>query len=125
MDKLDNYEQKLLEGWEDVFKKGQLTLWIMLALKDGPKHMAEIKEFISKATNGSLTADDKSMYRSLRRYYDAELVDFKQEPGKGGPNFKIYSLNKVGRKILDEFTKRNILDVFFKPEIKSLIERSS
>ncbi|HEX5447751.1 MAG TPA: hypothetical protein VFW90_00940, partial [Candidatus Saccharimonadales bacterium] len=68
------------------------------------------------------TADDQSMYRALRRYYDTELVDFRQEPGKGGPDLKIYSLSDVGAKVLDHFTKRNILDVFFKPQIKSLIE---
>jgi PadR family transcriptional regulator, regulatory protein PadR len=124
MDELDKYEKKLLESWEDVYKKGQLTLWIMLALKDGPKHMAEIKQFIYKATNGSLSADEKSMYRALRRYYDTELVDFKQEPGKGGPDLKIYSLSGVGTKVLNQFTQRNILDVFFKQEIKSLIGRS-
>lgn len=123
MNRLDDYEKKLLEGWEDVFKKGQLTLWIMLALKDGPKHMSEIKQFIYQATNGTLSADDQSMYRALRRYYDTELVDFKQEPGKGGPDLKIYSLSEVGAKVLDNFTKRNILDVFFKQDIKILIER--
>ena len=123
MNRLDDYENKLLEGWEDVFKKGQLTLWIMLALKDGPKHMSEIKQFIYQATNGTLSADDQSMYRALRRYYDTELVDFKQEPGKGGPDLKIYSLSEVGAKVLDNFTKRNILDVFFKQDIKILIER--
>lgn len=121
MHDLDEYERKLLEAWEEVFKKGQLTLWIMLALKDGPKHMTEIKQFIYKATNGILSADDKSMYRALRRYYDTELVDFKQEPGKSGPDLKIYSLSSVGEKVLREFTKRNLLDVFFKPQIKKLL----
>src|SRR3972149_10320400 len=103
MDKLDKYEQKLLDGWEEVFKKGQLTLWIMLALKDGPKHMEEIKQFIHKATNGTLSADHQSMYRPLRRYYDAEMAVFVQEPGKGGPDRKVYSISEVGRKILNEF----------------------
>ena len=121
---LDTYEKKLLDSWEEVFKKGQLTLWIMLALKDGPKHMAEIKEFIICATNGNVTADDQSMYRSLRRYYDAEMVDFKQEPGKGGPDLKIYSLSNIGKNILEAFIKRNIWDVFFKPDIKSLLKRN-
>jgi DNA-binding PadR family transcriptional regulator len=122
---LDDYERKLLEGWEEVFKRGQLTLWIMLALKDGPKHMAEIKQFISEATKGTLSADDKSLYRALRRYYDTELVDFSNEPGRGGPELKVYSLTEVGRNVLAEFTKRNITDVLFKPSIKSLIERNS
>lgn len=121
MDKLDNYEQKLLDGWEEVFKKGQLTLWIMLALKDGPKHMTEIKDFIYKATNGNLTADDQSMYRALRRYYDTELVDFTQEPGKGGPDLKVYKITEVGLNVLKAFLKRNFIDVFYGQEIRSLI----
>lgn len=108
---LDSYEQKLLEGWEDVFKKGQLTLWIMLALKDGAKHMTEIKTFITKATKGTLSADDQSMYRALRRYHDAELIVFKQEPGKSGPDLKVYSLSSIGGKILNEFIDRNILPI--------------
>jgi PadR family transcriptional regulator PadR len=120
--KLDNYEKKLLEGWEEAFKKGQLTLWILLALKDGPKHMTEIKDFIHQSTNGSLNADDKSLYRALRRYYDTELVDFSSEPGKGGPDLKVYALTEVGDRVLDEFSKRNILDVFFKPDIEKLLK---
>lgn len=122
---LDTYEHKLLEGWEEVFKKGQLTLWIMLALKDSPKHMAEIKTFIQDITEGSLSADDQSMYRSLRRYYDAEMVDFKTEPGDSGPERKVYALTAVGKRVLHEFTSRNISQVFYKPAVKNLIERSA
>jgi PadR family transcriptional regulator PadR len=120
---LSKYEQKLLDGWEEVFKKGQLTLWIMLALKDGPKHMADIKQFIHSATNGTLSADDKSMYRALRRYYDAELLDFTTKSGNG-PDLKIYSLTKIGHKVLSNFIKRNITTVFYEPAIKQLIEES-
>jgi PadR family transcriptional regulator, regulatory protein PadR len=121
---MDNYEEKLLAGWEEVFKKGQLTLWIMLALKDGPKHMAEIKQFIAEATNGSLSADDQSMYRALRRYYDTEMVDFTQQPGKNGPDRKVYSLTQIGAEVLQNFIKRNITEVFYKPSLKQLIEGS-
>ena len=71
---LSKYEETLLEGWEDVHKRGQLTLWILLALKDGPKHMQKIKRFISDITSMSISADDKSMYRALRRFADAEIA---------------------------------------------------
>jgi len=123
MEELDDYEQKLLEGWEEVTKKGQLTLWIMLALKEGPKHMSEIREFIHTATSGALGADDKSLYRALRRYNEAEMVNFKTRPGTNGPDLKIYSLSRIGQKVLNQFIKRNFLDIFFKPDIKALLER--
>jgi PadR family transcriptional regulator, regulatory protein PadR len=120
---LDSYEQKLLTGWEEVFKKGQLTMWIMLSLKEGPKHMAEMKNFITKYTRGTLEADDQSMYRALRRYYDAELIDFTLKPGENGPDLKVYALSPIGHKVLEAFLTRNIRKVYYQPTIKQLIEK--
>ncbi len=121
MSDLGDYEQKLLEGWEDVHKKSQLTLWIMLALKDGPKHMAAIKQFITESTNGTLTADDQSMYRALRRYHDADLVSYREEPSESGPDLKVYFLTSTGKTVLRHFIQRNFKDVFYKPAIKDLL----
>lgn len=119
---LDKYEQSLLDGWEDVYKKGQLTLWILLALKDSPKHMADIKLFIEKATNNTLTADDKSVYRALRRYKAADMITFTTVPGNSGPDRKIYALSATGEHVLVAFCTRNITDVFFKSSTQKLIE---
>ena len=121
--KLDAYEQKLLYGWEEVFKKGQLTMWILLALKEGPKHMAEIKVFIENMTKETVSADDQSMYRALRRYYDAEMLRFELEPGESGPDRKTYSLSKIGLKVLDAFLKRNVINIFYQPKVRALIEK--
>jgi PadR family transcriptional regulator, regulatory protein PadR len=122
---LDKYEQKLLQAWEDVHKQGQLTLWIMLALKDGPKHMAEIREFILRATNSRISADDKSLYRALRRYHDSELVEFSEQASpSGGPDRKIYSLSVIGNKVLSEFLQKNVIEVFYNADNRKLIERS-
>lgn len=120
---LDNYEQKLLDGWEEVYKKGQLTLWILLALKDRPRYMPDIKQFIDDATNRTLSADDKSMYRALRRYADAELVCFTTEPGDSGPDRKVYELTLTGKKVLGEFLDRNLTKVLFKPSLKKLLSK--
>jgi DNA-binding PadR family transcriptional regulator len=118
------YARELLEGWEEVFKKGQLTLWILLALKDGPKHMAEIKRFIDESTNGTVTVDDQSMYRALRRYYETELADYATAPGHG-PDRKVYRLSALGERVLRQFVRRNIIDTLYKPSIRALIERDS
>ena len=117
------YAEKVLEGWEDVYKRGQLTFWVLLALKDGPKHMAEIKSFIDQATNQAFSVDDMSMYRALRRYYEAELTDYDSVPGNG-PDRKIHRLSPIGESVLQRFVRRNVVNVLYKPEIKSLIERS-
>lgn len=125
MKALTPYEATLLAGWEDVFKKGQLTTWIMLALLDGAKHMSQIKEFIETATDNIVTADDKSMYRALRRYHDADLVEYQTQPGNGGPDRKIYTLTPSGSAVLAHFLHRNIVQIFYKPQIQALIERST
>jgi PadR family transcriptional regulator, regulatory protein PadR len=120
---LEDYEQQLLDGWEDVFKKGQLTLWIMLALKDGPKYMEEIKTFILSSTHGNLIADDQSMYRALRRYKDVEMVKYQTSPGQKGPDRKVYKLTTVGLNVLNAFVHNNITEVFYQPHIEALIRK--
>lgn len=121
MARLTKFEETLLAGWESVYKMGQLSLWLMLALKDGAKHMAQIKRFISVHAN-SLTADDKSIYRALRRYHKAGLVAFETAPNASGPNLKVYDLTDTGRHVLDHFLARNVR-IFYKPAIRNLIEK--
>ncbi len=119
---LNNFEQTLLDGWEDVYKKGQLTLWILLALKDGPKHMVSIKEFILDTTSSLVEADDKSMYRALRRYYDVGMVDYYMEPNSGGPDRKVYQLTQTGKRVLQTFVSRNILGLLMDPRVTALLK---
>ncbi len=122
MQKLTKYEQALLDGWEAIYKMGQLSLWVMLALKHGAKHMAQIKSFIHEACEGALTVDDKSIYRALRRYHKAELVRFDTQPNPSGPDLKVYSLTKTGERVLEHFLARN-LRILYKPNVHELIEK--
>ena len=122
MQQLTRYEQTLLEGWEAVYKMGQLSLWLMLALKDGAKHMAQIKQFIAENCDGVLTADDKSIYRALRRYRKSELVQFNSVANPTGPDLKMYSLTATGEHVLNHFLARNI-GILYRPNIRLLIER--
>ncbi len=105
---LTSYEQQLLDGWEEIYKRGQLTLWILLALKNGPKHMSAIKEYIGMQTANVVSADDQSMYRALRRYHQADLIAFTSEHVSGGPDRKIFTLTATGHHVLDRFIERNI-----------------
>lgn len=98
-----------------------MTLWIFLALAESPKTTAEIKAYVESATKGTLTADDKSLYRSLRRYYDAEMVNFVSRPSSKGPATKLYSLSDIGRHLLGRFVRRNIRILITNPQIKEII----
>ena len=41
---------ELLNAWEETYKKGQLTFWVFLSLKENNKCVEEIKEFVAEET---------------------------------------------------------------------------
>ncbi len=123
MQNLNDYERTLLAGWEEVHKKGQLSLWILLALKDGAKYMGRIKNFIADASNQTILPDDRSMYRALRRFNDSELVEYELMPKTGGPDLKIYQLTLTGEHVLRAFIDRNISSIFYKVANRTLIKK--
>ncbi len=123
MEQLNDYTHKLLSGWEDVHNQGQLSLWILLSLKDGAKYMGLIKEFIVDATHQILVPDDKSVYRALRRFRDAGLIKYELLPTTGGPDRKMYSLTEAGALVLQTFLERNIIGILYQPKIRKLIEK--
>lgn len=119
---IEQFERKILSTWEEVYKKGQLTLWLLLAFKESPKDMSSTKTFITESTDNSLTADDMSMYRALRRLVQMKLIDFTEEDSsRGGPNRKVYKLSDTGKRVLSQFVKKNIAEIYYKPNIKKLI----
>ena len=74
----DKQFEELLFAWEETYKKGQLTLWIFLALKDGKKYVDEIKAFVEDASNQSMTCEEQSLYRNLRKYQHIGVVDYER-----------------------------------------------
>ena len=108
MDQDQSYKMELLKSWEDTYKKGQLTFWLLLGLRDKSLYVSEIKEFIESATNKTITCEEQSIYRSLRKYYDLEIVDYELRQGNKGPDRKYYFLTKIGKDLLRDFTERNI-----------------
>jgi PadR family transcriptional regulator PadR len=114
------YEDKLLVQWEDVYKKGQLTLWILLSLKDGPKYVEQILQFMTEVTEGNFGCDEQSLYRSLRKLYEVEIVDFEAQKSEKGPDKKVYLLSPLGGRLLERFLERNF-KMFSSKALKKLI----
>ena len=114
------YKSNLLASWEETYKKGLLTFWMLLSLRDNRLYISEIKEFIKTSTNGTISCEDQSIYRSLRKYYHLEIVDFELREGNKGPNRKYYFLTSMGKELLQDFTSRNIA-IFLNNEVSDLI----
>jgi len=120
MEEKDKMHEELLNAWEETYKKGQLTLWIFLALKEGPKYVNELQETIERFSNGTIRAEEQSLYRTLRKFYHLKMVDFSSGKGHKGPDRKYYHLTPLGQSLLQSFIERNIL-LFFEDPLKELL----
>jgi PadR family transcriptional regulator PadR len=106
----------LLEQWESVYKKGWLTFWLLLLLRERPMYVFEMGEALADVSQGTVTADDKSLYRALRRFEAMGLVESTWRPSEVGPRRRYYHLTELGVELLRRFTQRNIL-IFQHPSI--------
>lgn len=117
----DQQFKELLTAWEETYKKGQLTLWIFLALKDGKKYVDEIKSFVEEASNYTMTCEEQSLYRNLRKYQHIGVVAYETGKGNKGPERKYFYLTDLGDDLLKQFVNRNI-NLFFNEKIKNLLK---
>jgi PadR family transcriptional regulator PadR len=106
----------LLDQWESVYKKGLLTFWLLLMLHERPMYVFEMGETLADVSQGAVTADDKSLYRALRRFEAMGLVRSTWQSSEVGPRRRYYRLTDLGIGVLRRFTQRNIL-IFQEPPV--------
>ena len=99
----------LLDQWESVYKKGLLTFWLLLLLHERPMYVFEMGQELDSVSQGTINADEKSLYRALRRFEAMGLVQSSWQPSDVGPRRRYYHLTELGTELLRRFTRRNIL----------------
>jgi PadR family transcriptional regulator PadR len=99
----------LLEQWESVYKKGLLTFWLLLLLDERPMYVFEMGQELDSVSQGTISADEKSLYRALRRFEAMGVVESTWQPSDVGPRRRYYTLTDLGVDLLRRFTERNIL----------------
>lgn len=101
---LTSAEQTLLSSWEEIYMRGHFTFWVLFAIRSGNDNAQDITRFIQgRATN--VQVNEQSLYRALRRYHDAGLVDVSRGITK---KHKKYHLSSEGEHVLAAFISRNI-----------------
>ena len=106
----------LLDQWESVYKKGLLTFWLLLLLHERPMYAFEMGQELDAVSRGTTTADEKSLYRALRRFEAMGLVESTWQPSDVGPRRRYYHLTGLGTDLLRRFAQRNIL-IFQEPSV--------
>ncbi len=111
----------LLDQWESVYKKGLLTFWLLLLLNERPMYVFEMGQELDSVSQGTINADEKSLYRALRRFEATGLVQSSWQPSDVGPRRRYYHLTELGTELLRHFARRNILR-FQEPAVASRLD---
>lgn len=110
----------LLTKWEETYKKGLLSFWILLLLYERPSYPYEMSAEVAKISQGSISVDDNSIYRALNRFEAVGIVKSELQQSNTGPQRRYYSLTNKGKTLLIEFIQRNI-QVFETPFVSERI----
>lgn len=110
----------LLKKWEEAYKKGLLSFWLLLLLHGQPAYAYGLAEDILELSQGTVNADAQSIYRALNRFQAMGLVKSELQESKIGPQRRYYRLTEKGTALLFKFIRRNIL-VFEAPAVKERI----
>ena len=117
----DNLEA-LLTQWEETYKKGLLSFWLLLLLAQRKAYPYEMKGAIAEISQYTISAEENSIYRALKRLAQSGIVDSEVQQSKNGPNRRYFFLTDLGWQLLDRFITRNI-QVFQHPEVADLIQQ--
>jgi DNA-binding PadR family transcriptional regulator len=110
----------LLNKWEETYKKGLLSFWILLLLHERPTYPYEMSAEVSKISQGTISVDDNSIYRALNRFEAVGIVKSELQQSSTGPQRRYYSLTPTGKTLLIEFIRHNI-QVFETPSVSERI----
>jgi DNA-binding PadR family transcriptional regulator len=110
----------LLSKWEETYKKGLLSFWILLLLYERASYPYEMSAEVAKISQGTLSVDDNSIYRALNRFESTGIVKSELQQSSTGPQRRYYSLTNMGKNLLTEFIQRNI-QVFETPSVAERI----
>lgn len=111
---------ELLNKWEETYKKGLLSFWILLLLYERPSYPYEMNAEVAKISQGTISVDDNSIYRALNRFEAVGIVKSELQQSTTGPQRRYYSLTSKGQALLTEFIQRNI-QVFETPSVSERI----
>jgi DNA-binding PadR family transcriptional regulator len=64
-------------------------------------------------SQGTMTADQRSLYRAMRRLSDLELVETSNQPGRRtGVDRRYYRITRTGQRVLDAFLDRHVRGIY-------------
>jgi DNA-binding PadR family transcriptional regulator len=107
--------------WEATYKKGLLTFFLLLILYEQESYAFELAPRVAEVSQGTLTADENSIYRALNRFESLGMVRSTWRESGVGPARRYYRLTETGKELLRAFTQRNLM-LFQRPPLAGRIQ---
>lgn len=98
---LTNDELVFLDGWEEVYKKGILTFWVLFYISQEEYDASSLYKRLAK---NDTSINEHSLYRLLRRLDDVGVIELSRKDGRN----RYFTISQKGAHILEAFTMRNI-----------------
>lgn len=98
---LTDDDRAFLDSWEEVYKRGILTFWVLYYLSTDNHDAASLYAMLS---DNDTSLNEHSLYRMLRRLYDVGIIDQTSSDGRR----KYYHISQKGQRVLNAFVERNI-----------------
>ena len=112
---------ELLSQWEEVYKKGLLSFWILLLLHQEEMYAYGMTAVIAEMSQETVVVDEKSVYRALKRFEENGIIQSSLRKSSVGPPRRYFSLTVLGKTLLIKFSQRNIL-IFRDPVVAAAID---
>ena len=88
---------EMLAQWEEVYKRSLLSFWLLLLLSEQEMYAYKMGDAIRQMSQGTVDADDNSIYRALRRFSNSGLVASEKRQSDRGPARRYFWLTPSGR----------------------------
>ncbi|MFO7916402.1 MAG: PadR family transcriptional regulator [Candidatus Krumholzibacteriales bacterium] len=109
----DKKTERFLRIWSREYKKGFLTYFILLLLKDTPMYGLEIANKLKHISDRSVRLHGSNIYQILKKLKLHGMVSSKMKDSIKGPSRKYYYIEEKGTELLVVFTQEYVIPLHF------------
>jgi transcriptional regulator len=92
-------------------KRGSMEILILSLVEERPRHGYEMAQLIDQRSNGALSFHVASLYPTLYRLEDKNLIEGRWVEKTGQRRRRYYRITAAGRKVLA--SQRSVFETFF------------
>jgi PadR family transcriptional regulator PadR len=97
--------------WTREYKKGFLSYFVLMLLKDRPTYGFELIGRLSEMTRGEMVFQESGIYHILNNLNRKKFVTAQWRRSDKGPKRKYYHITDSGEQLIGVFTEQSVLPI--------------